>query len=1221
MSRDGGDHVAEAFPGARRAEEWQNKAAEPDASAWVSASAGTGKTSVLVRRLQRLLLSGVPPERILCLTYTRAAAAEMAIRLNDELRRWATSDGDTLLETLRLLTGTEPDGETCRRARQLYAVVADAPGGMAIDTLHAFCQSLLRRFPLEAGEAPNFALAEERDQADLLADARRAVLAREAGMATADGDGEEGPSPDSATGSLAAALDIVAQQVGEADFANLMRELTAQRGRLAQLLAADGRARMTARLRQRLGVAEEATADQVRAMAVDETAFDGVALRRAAAALLEGSKTDCAAGQRMADWLAAGTAERIAGLADYRLAFFTQSGTVRKSFATKATSDGMPDIVTVMAEEAGRLDAVQTVLKGLDLVAATDALLAIGEAIVGEYERHKAMRGLLDYDDLILAARNLLDGEGAAAWVLFKLDGGIDHVLIDEAQDTSPDQWRIITALADEYFAAADDGERRRTLFAVGDRKQSIFSFQGADPDAFDAMHRRFHDRAKAIDKPWHEVPLTISFRSTVPVLRAVDAVFAQARAAEGVVEGVVEDGRDGAGRLRHEASRIGQAGLVEVWPAVPPADDSADQAVTDSGDDEAVGDGGDTADGVVEDSPNTAVRLAWAIAGRVARWLRDGEHLESRGRRLRAGDIMVLVQRRTIFVEELIRALRTLDVPVAGSDRLVLTDHLAVMDLMALGHFLLMPDDDMTLATVLKGPFGGLDDSQLFDLAWDRGGESLWRRLATAAHRADDQSTAFGQAHERLARLLGMADFRRPYELFAAALAPPPGAPHAASGRQRLLARLGPDAADAIDEFMSLALAYERGHPPSLQGFLHWLAAGGAEVRRDMERAVDAVRVMTVHGAKGLQAPVVFMAETLQSSRASPNLLWWMDGDLPDLVWAPRRDMETAAVTLARAAADRNQRRESRRLLYVAMTRAADRLYVCGYQTARQPVNSWYELVRDGMAGLADVATVEMDFAADLAPAALPGLQPWSGPGLRLHVAQTAAAEAESERPAGVRRALPDWARQAAQTPVQPPVPLTPSGDYGSGDDLPADQPEAEATSPQGAQAMAFERGHLVHRLLELLPAVPPAARSARALAWLAATAERMTPTMRQELVKEVIGVLEHPATAPLFGGEGMAEAPVVGMVDSRAGRRAVSGRIDRLAVLSDRVIIADYKSGTPPPAGIAIPPAYTRQMALYRAVLAPLFPDRPVDCAVIWTFGPRVDWLSPEEMEAALP
>ena len=1087
----------------------------------------------------------------------------MPNRINQRLAAWATLPPGRLAEELVELTGRSPRADDIARARQLFARTLDVPGGAKIATIHAFCQSLLRRFPLEAGVPPEFTVLDERSAGEARAEAAEAVI-----VAALDG-GEPG---------LAAALGSVARHAPEERFVELMAALTRERGKLREALAG-GDAALRRRLCDRLGVAADATEDALIAAFCRPDPARVAGLRAAAAALAKGSSADRQRGAMIGRW--GSEPDNRRDLLDaYTAVFLTQDGEIRDTLITKAAAARAAtavDPATVLQDEAERLRRLQEARAGLALIEATVALIGLGGALLRAYERRKRLHGQLDYDDLVLQALALLRRPGIAPWVLFKLDGGIDHILIDEAQDTNPEQWQIVEALTEEFFAGDDPGERRRTVFAVGDTKQSIYSFQRADPHAFVAMRRHFQERVTAAKRGWAVVPLAISFRAAEPLLAAVDAVFRRDEAADGVAL----DGE----AIRHVAARTGQAGLVELWPPVTPAAEDC-----------AAMDGRvDPPRRVVE--PRT--RLARAIAATIARWLASGERLEPRGRALQAGDVMVLVRRRNEFVGDLLRALKQRGVPVAGADRLLLTDQLAVQDLIALGRFLLLPEDDLTLATVLKGPLFGVSEDELYLLAYDRGDERLWSRLRRMA----GESPRLRQAAERLRQLLARADFVPPFELYAEILG-------ADDGRRAMLERLGPEAADPMDEFLALALAYERDHVPSLQGFLRWLASGEVEVKRDFgERQRDEVRILTVHGAKGLEAPVVFLPDTLQLPDRDAALLWSEAEGLP--LWRARPELTAPFYVAERDALRRRQLQEYRRLLYVALTRAQDRLYVCGWQTQR-PVReaaTWYALCQAGWSDIAE------RFHFDSRPL-LGERDGWHGEGLRLSQPQTERPSREQSAVAPRFDRLPDWVTKPPPAEPNPPRPLLPSRPSG---------PEPATLSPLAAAGRdRFKRGLLVHRLLQSLPELPDVAREAAARRFLALPAHGLAPDEQEAICGETLAVLRQPEFAALWGPEAQAEVPVVGLIaGARPGtEHALSGQIDRLVVTPDRVLIVDFKTIRPSPATAAeVPALYLQQLAAYGAALGRIYPGRQIECAILWTDGPRLMPIDAELLARHLP
>ena len=1124
----------------------QQTASNPEVSSWVSASAGTGKTRVLTDRVLRLMLAGAAPGRILCLTFTKAAAAEMANRLNDRLAEWAMMDDQALDASLFDLSGRTAGPEDRQTARGLFARVLDVPGGLKIQTIHAFCQSLLGRFPLEAGLAPHFRVMDDRTSAEMQLEARDVML--------------RAANQDAA---LSDALMVVTAQSNEDDFAKLLSGLASERRRLARMFDACGGLDGTIRqVRDHLGVKDGETAASILAHACDTKNFDEDGLRTAAKEMQTGSATDQKRADVMLAWLGHPEA-RIGDFGHWMSVFVTQKGTKRTQIATKKLINARPILAQVLDDEAERLILVQEHLTALSVAEATAALLTIGDAQLQAYDQIKRRNVRLDYDDLVLLTRDLLSRADAAAWVLYKLDEGLDHVLVDEAQDTNPDQWAVISNLVHEFFAGEGARETVRTMFAVGDVKQSIYGFQRADPANFVAWEQRFGRVAKNVDLPWRPVQLAVSFRSAQAVLDVVDQVFE----ADAARDGLAFDERE----IRHFSWRAGQAGRVELWPAEQPPE-------VVEGDDEW-------------HLPTTqhrilsaSQRLALKIARRIRDWLETGETLESRGRAIRPGDIMVLVQRRTDFVTDLVSALKSYGVPVAGTDRMVLADQLPVQDLMAVARFVLLPEDDLTCAEVLKGPFCNLDDDDLFALAHDRKA-TLWRELQGRA----GENPLWSRASDFLSSLMARADFVPPYEFFAHLLG-------AMGGRQKMLARLGPEINDPVDEFLALAQAYEQNRVPSLQGFLHWLAAGESEVKRDPELERDEVRVMTVHGAKGLQAPVVILPDTIRVPRSDDPLMWAaVDGDKELLLWPGRAGAKEPVTRELRDKARTRRDQEYRRLLYVALTRAEDRLYVGGWDTLnKRSEGCWYEMVERAL----KICGREVE--TEEGPAWLHEGKQDADPD-RMRVDQAAVEEPTS---------LPDWARQSAPPEPAPPRPLAPSRP--EGEDPPVRSPLSDDDMSR------FLRGRLIHRLLQTLPDLPESDRLASANRFLENPAHQLSEENRAAIADETLGILQHPEFAAIFGPNSRAEVSLAGAL----GEHVISGQVDRLLVEDDQILVIDYKTNRPPPETEAdVSPVYLRQMAVYRAALQQIYPGRPVRCALLWTDVGHLTTLSEAALEPFAP
>ena len=1130
----------------------QGHAADPARSVWVGASAGTGKTKVLIDRVLRLMLprpdggAATEPGRILCLTFTKTAAAEMSNRIYAELADWSVLADDKLAAKLAALAGVAPDDAMMAAARRLFARVLDTPGGLKIMTIHSFCQSVLKRFPIEAGLAPHFALMDEITAKDTLTQCLHDLI----------DDSRKDPA-----GVLARSFEELGLRLNSADLTDLLQKMMAQRARLSGLLEAyqdrDGSAaRLVAYVFDYLGVDPAATPDSIRAGMLRLPPDAERALRDVAALTIERG-TDAKRPQAiaMADWLAGDESYRRRRLSDWLACFFTTTGETRKTLTLAAVKKAMPDAEEVMQQEAARLSAIDEQLAALRLAQGTAALLTVSADMLGRYSRVKAERDALDFDDLIIRTRDLLASDKSVQWVQYKLDEGIDHILVDEAQDTSPMQWLVVRALAEEFFAgtgARDDVTR--TLFVVGDEKQSIFSFQGADPAAFHAMKTYFSILSENVQQGF-ALDLQYSFRSTAAVLSVVDAVFNQPAVRQGVVHAADTS-------VVHLPFREGDAGHVELWPLVVTAERPAREAWSPATE--------------LAEADNAASRLARQIAETIRGWLDRGEKLESQNRPIRAGDVLILTQSRNELVQHLMRALKSLNIPVAGADRMKLRQEIAVMDMLAAARFALQPRDDLMLAALLKSPLCGVDEDALFALCHGRPG-TLWSRL-------HDMRPDLVQW---LQPLVAGAGRMTPYEFFAGILAMPcPG--DAVSGRRAFYGRLGRDVADALDEFLNSALSFEQSHTPALQSFADWFARNESDIKREQDAAhIDQVRIMTVHASKGLQAPIVFLPDTTRvlhaHNRGRVRLLWpEEDRDAP--LWAASSDDQTAQFNDRYAPAARRQDEEYRRLLYVALTRAEDRLYIAGFQGRRNvPDACWYNLVAQ--------AFPAQDTKDD-------GTRILRQPQSRPPREKQQAAETVPRPRAG----LPAWARQMAPEEKALSRPLAPSR---PGEDEPAVKSPLATTDES-----RFARGIILHRLLEILPQLPAGKRDAAMRHWLARPAFALDAAQQEAFAAEIARVLADPEFAPIFGPGSRAEVPLVGIAgETGADPVVMAGVIDRLLVTGDEILIVDYKTNRPPPTRPEdVPAIYKKQLAAYAAVLAKVYPLHRIKCALLWTDGPRL-------------
>lgn len=1106
----------------------QAAASSPVASVWLSASAGTGKTQVLAARVFRLLLNGVDPGAILCLTFTKAGAAEMAARVSGRLAHWVRARREDVANDLDAL-GEDFSPNRVAYARTLFAKVLDAPGGgLRIQTIHSFCQTLLSAFPVEAGLTPGFRPLEAREEAALA----RETLAEM--LADAGREGREG---------LIEAVGALSLRLGEGKAEAFLHACARAPDAMAGLPSG-----LQPFVRRALGLPQ---GDVIAAAAewCSDDAFDVAALRRIADAnhawgTATGQKDAAVAGA----WLEAEPAARVAMLSDLKKLALTAKNEPRKT---------SPKLVALDADYAELLvelgEACSGVLGMIARAGYADLLaqgLGAGREYAAAYQAAKRRVGAVDFDDLIGKTVALLDQPGMGDWIRFKLDQATSHVLIDEAQDTNVAQWRIVRALADEFFAGEGaKGEEVRTLFTVGDHKQAIFGFQGTDPINFVAAERHFSARS---DGSLERLSLTHSFRSTAPILEFVDAAVAA----------LPEPGM-GTDSETH-ASRVEGPGTVVLWPPV-----------------EAGGDAEDEESWVDDATREVANRIARAIKG----WIGTLE-LESKGRTLRPEDVMIMVKRRGELASLLVARLYAEGVPVAGVDRLRLNAPLAVQDLLAAVRFALQPDDDLSLAALLVSPLIGWTQDELMAAALRERG-SLWRHL---------RATQPGERLAPLYDLLARADFMTPYRFLEHMLSGP------MDGRRKLVRRLGKEALDPVEELLTAALGFEGLATPTLQRFLDWFDRGDVEIVRDSAQPQAAVRVMTAHGAKGLQAPLVILADACADPAGGNKMFdfvqWAPEGHdgAPFPVFRPGKTERGGPVDAAVSQADARELEEHWRLFYVAATRAEERLVVAGALGPKckgePPALSWYAAARAAF----DTLGVE----AGEGEAVFVGHHP-QPPVTRKGVAAAVAAD---------EIALPDWVKRAAPKEARPSRPLAPSS---LGEDLVSDPP------PGPALRAAAERGRLIHALLERLPGVAEDARAGAAERWLAGAGGVADAGERAELAGAALRVLDDARFAELFGPDALAEAPIAAVV---AGGHVVSGTADRLLVTDDHVLVVDFKTGRRAPGALdEVPPYHVRQMAAYVAALEVVFPGRRIEAGLLYTAGPVLFALPDDVIEVHKP
>lgn len=1091
----------------------QHSAANPTESVWVEASAGTGKTKVLSDRVLRLLLNSETPhpERILCLTYTKAGAVEMKSRIFERLSEWSVISSESLQNNLAaLLSGEDLSYAELKnyekRARTLFALLLDTAGGIKIQTIHSFCQDILSRFPLEAGVTPYFEVMESEEQIDILEQIRKKLII----------EAENNPE------SLAAKhMRYITENMKERNFSAALQEIIEKKAKLQNIFEkyAD-----FADFAKNLALKIGAEPDKLSADFYNEFKNNAAPLiSKTIEILRHGTDKE------------AETADVLQKIIDNGFNFqnfstlqklILSTENTPKIKGTKASKAYNPQIVDLGQTLADIMNETAQKIARQKLFFASQAIFGLAHELFSAYDEYKQKRAKLDYDDLIFYTNRLLSSSASTDWVLYKLDGGIDHILVDEAQDTSPAQWNIIKALSEEFFAGLDNKKEPCTIFVVGDRKQSIFSFQGADPQKMEEMSAYFSDKAAGSFK---KINLDVSFRSTSAVLDVVNKVFSVPEA----FSGVVAKGE----KVNHLPYRLSEFGKVEIWPLLVKENQENSQNDEQS-----------------YLTPKKSISLKYQLAQKIVAKIKElMQKSTDSPRPLHFGDFMVLVQKRAHFINEFIRACKEENVNVSGADRIKLSEQIAVQDLISLAKVLLLPNDDLSLAEVLKSPLFNLNDDDLFKLCYNRGGANLWSRLKDFEQ--------YNETYTQLQNLFNMVDFVRPFELFDYVLTK-------TEGRKKFILRMGYEVEDALDEFMNLVLNFEKEHIPSMQNFVEWIENHNLEVKREAKQNdVDAVRLMTAHGSKGLQARVVFLPDTTIDGAVKNEQKLLIDEQRNTAYFPFSKDYyEDNAKDINRNLGEK-EAEERRRLLYVALTRAEDELYICGYSNSAKNSSgdSWYELCRSALAQAGEKkadGTLVYETSGEIK------------------------SPKKMQKPSDNTKFPPQsWIYIDAKAENALAKPYTPSKlDDGE---------EADSVSPLADSGDYYKRGTVIHKMLQFLPKTT---ENQLEVAQKYLAQSDFSAFEQKQILSEVAAVLHNPEFADIFGPYSRAEVPIMGEVQNRI----ISAQIDRLIILPDKIKIVDFKTNR---RINEIPPAYVNQLKVYAELIKRIYPNKPIETYILWT------------------
>ena len=1132
----------------------QGQAADPSSTRLASANAGSGKTRVLVNRVSRILLGGAAPETILCLTYTKAAASEMQSRLFETLGEWSIEEDAPLREKLTELMGADGQAIPLQSARQLFAKALETPEGLKVQTIHAFCERILSRFPIEAGILPGFEPLDEAETAAIRDEVRDSIYKMAAQEAGTD---------------LETSIRIITSHMADQTFEGLLKWMSHSSDKIEHWAASGG----VEGLASTLNISAKASPEDIPAIkAAAWAAAPKAELKVAALELTSSSNAkEQIRGQFVLDALAETDPQKAFAL--YAQGVFKEDLTPFGQLGSKNSGPNAQALFgawnKVDTPEVARMAQIGQQINSILCLSMTRAVFTVATTFTDEFKRAKNRRRGLDFNDQVLLVRNLLRRSEVSEWVRYKLDGGIEHILLDEAQDTAPAQWEIIDALAEEFHQEERDVPQARTLFAVGDEKQSIYSFQGAEPEQFLKKIQSYTGGDKALSPR-----MRMSFRSAPEILEFVDQIFI----GDGVIQRMfdAEDYPPASDLVGHTAHREDN-GQVDLWPPVPKPEAEDDKDPWDTTPVNALSQG------------DAREQLAQKIAQQIQTWIKNKDAVYDRKlkktRPVHAGDILILVRQRNDFFDAVIRNLKAHGVAVAGADRLKLKESIAVKDLLSLAKFTLLQQDDLSLAEVLKSPLFNYSVEDLFEVSVKREG-SLYS--AVQQRRPDTAET--------LSDILKYARRYAPYEFFARVLDMP--SKSGSSIRQQIYKRLGLESKDAIEAFLARALAHQREGSPSLAHFVRSFAADDQELKREMDSGSGEVRVMTVHGAKGLEAPIVFLPDTTQlPSKSGPVIALDQGYAIPT-----NSKQMPIALTPYKDVVKAKREQEYLRLLYVALTRAESRLVICGYKHGRGKGSvskkSWYEDMERAFKGL-NSRPIETPFGDGQS----------FGVGAKPYESIEKVVREDSI-------ALPQWLNNPAKAAPTVRRHVTPSHLLAptSHSDMPVRSPLTQATETR------FMRGNLIHKLLEILPEFDLQKRIAISEKMLAGY-KLLKAEDRDDIIREVFAVLNHPEFADIFALGSRAEISLAGSAKGLPKHLYLNAQIDRISVTDTKVFIVDYKSNRPPPQtqdGVA--DIYWGQMAAYRELARDIYPSHEIICALLWTDGPRLMILDDTRLDMAL-
>lgn len=1109
----------------------QHQATHLTSSVWVSASAGTGKTYVLTNRILKLLLLQpyLKPSEILAVTYTKAAAREMENRIRSRLSEWVSLSDEALFKSLEMVLGEVPTPDQCVRARGLLLEVLEDGKGLNISTIHGFCQQILGAFPLESGVPVGFGLLEGQEESDLIRQVQDEVFSTF----------EKGDVPPEQQW----CFNYLAEDIHESTLRDVFQDIVFNRRKFNKLFQRHGTVENVLNaLAKALDIMPESWTPE--SVLEDMESYFSVPSE-----LVDYAKSFADSKTKKMQTLGAEVLffhniqeeEKGPCWPRYARAFLTKDGSFRKSLvdaATKKSANGAL-IEQAFNQEQERVYKVEQLRKSYRSWLLTAAYLHIGYEMIQAYGESKQQQNVLDFDDLIQKTAELFLHQERQMWVRYKMDRKIAHVMLDESQDMDDEQWEIIRALIQEFYDGSGQKEITRTLFAVGDTKQSIYRFRGAQPYVFGDIRTYLEMQSDSNACEARNVSLKTSFRSSKTILDFVDRVFEAEEKQQAL---------DDTQQVQHQAVRQEAPGWVEVWPLCK--EEEQEEATIENWP-------------LPIQQPEKTMSARRLVARKMAQAMKELVEnktlLSSTQKPASYGDMMVLLRGRTMM-PEIIEALDELNIPHAGSDRIQLMQDVMVDDMLAWLKFLHTREDDLSLAQVLKSPVFNLSEEMLMTLSLARRKASLWSVLNGEMKQQLQEiiTTISGlSVYEMVVFIINKTNF---YNKYINASHEDVNSLHSFT--------------EAMDNLLESALKYGSQNG-GIAGFIYKIEAGEIELKKGLESAGKNVRILTAHGSKGLEAPIVFMPDTTQDyyRKMSRDYLLWQE-DKTDVNLFLYRQGKGQTPQLQDELHEAEKQRifeDEMRLLYVALTRAQERLYIGGAAVqGRLPENCWYAEIEKITEQLADFGDAKVLYHAPHQPIV----------------------EKETNTEEHRKLQVQSWiamlpAKEETANTIRPAV-----KEIGE-DVLTSDQKKL------------YQRGRLMHRLLELLPRSPEEERQQTATAWLDKMLPEDATLMKEKMVRDVMGVF---AMYPEFFTEN--SKPEVSFITTVNGSK-VEGRIDRLVVTDNTVTIVDYKTDQIIPNDM--PESYAQQLKLYKQAMQKVFPEKEVEACIVWVCAEtRVDKIA---------